>query len=398
MLRPMVGIMNRSLVFIVLVFALTPAIVAGADCDSEVITPLILNVADAPIAFQGSDGRSHLVYELWITNFSSAEAALEKVDVLGDGSIIQSFDSAEIAGRLQPAGLRQSSGVLAKSTQALLFVHIILAPGAAVPAQLSHRVSARVDAAPPGHQEVVETGGPVTVDRRPVIRIGPPLQGEGYVSADSCCDATRHTRAALPVNGRVWIAQRFAVDWEQLDKDHRIYSGPREKPESYTIFGKAAIAVSDATVASVTDGLPEQTPGKFPTDISPDAADGNAVILDLGNHRYCMYAHMQPGSIRVHARDKVHRGQVLGLVGNSGNSIAPHLHFQVMDSPSSLASNGLPYEIDNFQVTGNTPGTEAFDEAEAKGAPLTIVPQAGQAVHNALPLDQLVIAFPSIAQ
>ena len=84
MLRPMVGIMNRSLVFIVLVFALTPAIVAGADSDSEVITPLILNVADAPIAFQGSDGRSHLVYELWITNFSSAEAALEMVRLLND--------------------------------------------------------------------------------------------------------------------------------------------------------------------------------------------------------------------------------------------------------------------------------------------------------------------------
>ncbi|PYV57293.1 MAG: hypothetical protein DMG91_07145 [Acidobacteria bacterium] len=134
MLRPMVGIMNRSLVFIVLVFALTPAIVAGADCDSEVITPLILNVADAPIAFQGSDGRSHLVYELWITNFSSAEAALEKVDVLGDGSIIQSFDSAEIAGRLQPAGLRQSSGVLAKSTQALFLpIPAATRPGTPVP-------------------------------------------------------------------------------------------------------------------------------------------------------------------------------------------------------------------------------------------------------------------------
>ena len=162
--------------------------------------------------------------------------------------------------------------------------------------------------------------------------------------------------------------------------------------------GKSTLGRCIVRLHDLTDGLPEQTPGKFPTDISPDAADGNAVILDLGNHRYCMYAHMQPGSIRVHARDKVHRGQVLGLVGNSGNSIAPHLHFQVMDSPSSLASNGLPYEIDNFQVTGKTPGTEAFDEAEAKGAPLTIVPQAGQPVHNALPLDQLVIAFPSIAQ
>lgn len=75
------------------------------------------------------------------------------------------------------------------------------------------------------------------------------------------------------------------------------------------------------------------------------------------------------GSIKVNPGDTVKRGQVLGLVGNTGNSVAPHLHFHVMDTPSSLASNGLPYEIDQFQVTGRSPGTEAFDAAEANGTP-----------------------------
>jgi hypothetical protein len=229
------------------------------------------------------------------------------------------------------------------------------------------------------------------------LRIGPPLAGENYVSADSCCDATRHTRAALPVNGRVWLAQRYAVDWEQLDKDHRIYSGPREKLESYTIFGKPVLAVADATVASVTEGQPEQTPGKYPTDISLDAADGNSVVLDLGEGHYALYAHMQPGSIKVRPNDIVKRGQVLGLVGNTGNSVAPHLHFQLVDEPSSLASNGMPYEIDGFQVTGQTPGTEAFDHAEETGTPLAIAPVSPpQSVSNGLPLDQLVIAFPAV--
>jgi hypothetical protein len=85
---------------------------------------------------------------------------------------------------------------------------------------------------------------------------------------------------------------------------------------------------------------------------------------------------------------------VIGLVGDSGNSIVPHLHFQVMDRPSSLAANGLPYEIRDFQITGKTPGTAAFDEAEANGTPLAITPVSPPyTVKGTIPLDQLMIFF-----
>jgi hypothetical protein len=329
-----------------------------------------------------------------MTNFSSAEVSVEKVEVLGADTVLQSLDAAAIAGQLQAAGRRESAGRLAGSAQGLLFLHLTLAAGAAIPTHFSHRVTVHANAAPPGRQEITETGGEVTVDRQPVVSINPPLHGEGYVSADSCCDAVRHTRAALPVNGRVWLAQRYAVDWEELDAQGRIYAGPREKLESYTIFGKPVVAVADAIVASVTDGLAEQTPGKYPTNISLDEADGNSVILDLGEQHYAMYGHMQPGTIQVRVGQRVGAGQLLGLVGNSGNSVAPHLHFQVNDKASPLASNGLPYEITDFQITGKSPGTKAFDEAEEKGTPLAVAPvMPPQQVKGALPLDQLIISF-----
>jgi hypothetical protein len=360
----------------------------------EKMTPLLLAVHDTPVPFLGSDGKQHLVYELWMTNFSSAELVVEKAEVLGDGAVLQTLDTSAVASRMQPVGQRESTGTLAKSTQALLFLNVILPPGSKVPQQLSHRVSIRVEAAPPGHQQFSEEGGTTLVDRRLVVVIAPPLRGADYISADSCCDATRHTRAALPVNGRVWIAQRYAVDWEQLDAERRIYRGPQEKLESYTIFGKEALAVADATVVSAIDGLPEQIPGKFPTNISLEEADGNSVILDLGNQQYALYAHLQPGSLKVHKGDHVKTGQVLGLVGDSGNSLAPHLHFQVMDAPSSLGSNGLPYEIRSFSVTGKSPGTAAFDEAEAKGTALSVAPVSPpQKVMKAMPLDQLILTF-----
>ncbi|WP_158786964.1 M23 family metallopeptidase [Granulicella sp. L46] len=389
-------LLRRTIVSTALTLSFAPTTARAAENP----TPLILSVQDAPVPFTGSDGNTHLVYELWMLNFSSGDIAVQRLDILADDKVIQTLDATAIATRLQPVGLRDSTGTLAKSTQALLFLHITLPAGTAVPRHLTHRITTFIAAAPPAFQHLVLTGGEIAPDHQTVAVIHPPLAGNSYISADSCCDSTRHMRAALAVNNHVWLAQRYAVDWEQLDSHDRIYSGPREKLESYTIFGKPVLAVADATVVSVIDGLPEQTPGKYPEGISLDQADGNSIILRLDDprlrgHVFALYAHMQPGSIRVHSGDKVHPGQVLGLVGNTGNSLAPHLHFQLMAEPSSLASNGLPYAIDSFEVTAQIPSTEVFDEAEANGTPIPhhTLPTT-QHIEKALPLDQFIISFP----
>lgn len=387
----LVGILS---IVSIAVFRLPTVSLASEASTAERMTPLLMDVHNAPIPFTGSDGHKHLVYELWLTNFSSGEAAIEEVEVLGDGTVLETFDVAAVANRLQPGGFRKSNGTLAPSITGVLFLHLSLPNNTPVPQYLTHHITGRFSAAPSGQQEISETGAETLVDQQDVIVIGPPLRGNRYLAGDSCCDASRHTRAALPVNGDVHLAQRFAVDWEQLDEQRRIYSGPRETLTSYNIFGKEALAVADAKVVSTRNDLPEQIPGKYPDVISLDQADGNFVILDLGNERYGLYAHLQLGSIKVNPGDTVKRGQVLGLVGNTGNSVAPHLHFHVMDTPSSLASNGLPYEIDQFQVTGRSPGTEAFDAAEANGTPLEITPVTPPAqVQNSLPLDQLLFTF-----
>ena len=135
------AILNRCLVARILTGLLTfgfCAVVARAQAH-ESMTPVLLSIQDAPVPFLGSDGRTHLVYELWLTNFSSGDVSVEKVDVLGDGNVVQSFDVAAIAERLQPAGRREPVDKLAGSMQALLFLHVILAPGAEIPARLSHR-------------------------------------------------------------------------------------------------------------------------------------------------------------------------------------------------------------------------------------------------------------------
>ena len=113
------------------VLGLTCAAGAQQQVVTETITPVLLEVRDAPVAFAGSDGKTHLVYELRMTNFSSGNAAIEQVEVIGDaGAVLKTMDKGEIAGRLQMAGQRTATDVLAGSAEASLFIHVTLADGA----------------------------------------------------------------------------------------------------------------------------------------------------------------------------------------------------------------------------------------------------------------------------
>uniref|UniRef100_UPI0015F0A15A M23 family metallopeptidase n=1 Tax=Pseudonocardia pini TaxID=2758030 RepID=UPI0015F0A15A len=255
--------------------------------------------------------------------------------------------------------------------------------------RLQQRLTTTVASAAPVTTVVAET----PVDDRTLPVLAPPLRGEGYLAADGCCGAVRHTRAALPLNGSSWLSQRFAIDYEQVDAENRIYVGPRQDPRSYHIYGDEILAVADGTVVTSHDGQAEEVPGKYP---EPDllTADGNYVVLDIGGGNYVTYAHMQTGSVRVQVGQEVRTGDVLGLVGNSGNTIVPHLHIQVTDGPT-LASSGLPYLISEYTLTGRIAGTEAFDTAESDGTPAALVPGIAPTVfRDRLVLDQGIVTFP----
>ena len=309
-------------------------------------------------------------------------------------TVLARLDAAAVAGRLQPAGQREVDRN-ARSRHA----------GAALSPCHPRAQCAGAEKTQPSHpgshlRRAARSAGNARKWRRDFDGqkrrrdVGPPLAGARFIAGDSCCDASRHTRAALPVDGRVVVAQRFAVDWEQLDDEGRIYAGAQSEPKNYTIYDKEVLAVKDATVVSVLDGLPDQAPGKMPEGIAIEEADGNSIVLDLGGGRYALYAHLRAGSIKVKPGDRVKLGQVMARVGNSGNTLAPHLHFHVMDAPVPLAANGLPYAIDAFTITGTTGGTAAFDKAEADGTPVALTPETPpRAVKNALPLDQLEITF-----
>jgi murein DD-endopeptidase MepM/ murein hydrolase activator NlpD len=76
---------------------------------------------------------------------------------------------------------------------------------------------------------------------------------------------------------------------------------------------------------------------------------GNHVIV-RSQDVHAAFAHLAPGSVRVAAGQRVRVGDVLGRVGHTGNSTAPHLHFQLMDAPDPLVARGVPCAFRAYEV------------------------------------------------
>lgn len=160
----------------------------------------------------------------------------------------------------------------------------------------------------------------------------------------------------MPVQGELYDNQRYAVDWMKFGKSGLLHSGNISKNSSWYCYGEKIYAVADGIVTMCRGDLPENIPmtGKYAIPLTQETEGGNFIILDIGNGRYALYAHLMPDSLRVKVGDNVKRGQVIALLGNSGHSEAPHLHFHITGPVDKflLAAKGYPYEIDRFLKVG----------------------------------------------
>jgi hypothetical protein len=155
-------------------------------------------------------------------------------------------------------------------------------------------------------------------------------------------------------SGRALISRRFAIDWMQSENG-ATFSGDSLDRRAYYSYGKAVLAVADSTVVTAQDGLPDNVPGHNEgfhpaVPIAPDTAAGNTITLGLGEGQFAYYVHLQPGSLRVKAGDRVRRGQILARIGESGDAREPHLHFEVTTSSRLFAGEGVPYLIDEYRA------------------------------------------------
>jgi hypothetical protein len=356
-----------------------------------VLTPLVVRTGEEPIPVKGGDAHYHLVYELDLANFTGEKVSAKQLRVLdaASGDVLADLDAAQLAARLVVRDHAATPGEFGASQLGILYLHVVVDRQRDIPLALEHRLSMTF-----GGGTVSVTAARLQVRPRTALLLDAPLRGQQYIAGDGCCDSKRHIRATLSLNGRAYDAQRFAIDWEQLDPEGRIYVGDPKRPQSYLIYGKPVYAVADARIAAAVDNMEDSPPGGLPN-LPVEKADGNHVILDLGGGRFALYAHFKPHSLLVHEGQLVQRGQLLGLVGTSGNSSEPHLHFQVMDAPAALRSNGVPYLLRQFAASRRAASTAAFDKATQDGQPIETVALKGAAEHRQqLPLDLWITDLP----
>ncbi len=348
-----------------------------APAPHPIDAPLDIVVPKPPTPFH-ADGKTHLVYELHVTNFGRADCVLTRVEALSpDRAVLVSYSGDELAHVIaRPGGGQNEPRRIGGGLRAVVFAWITIEAGKA-PSHLEHRLGWKlVDDADDTSLDCTT----LPVEAEPVV-IHAPLRGDGWLAANGPANMSGHRRSMIPIGGAVHIAQRFAIDWVQLRNDGQTFAGDKLDNKNYRCYGTDALAVADGTVVDVKDGIPENIPGSRAVPITLETVAGNHVILDLGRGRYAFYAHLQPGKIRVKLNDRVQPGQVLGLVGNSGNATEPHLHFHVCDRNSPLGSEGLPYHLASFEVLGKGFGWRPSNAPPA------------QLRSNEQPLQNVVVRF-----
>ncbi len=181
---------------------------------------------------------------------------------------------------------------------------------------------------------------------------------------------------ALPIiesHHRLNAATEYAVDFFKLDGDGRAVVGDRIDANNYPGFGQPVYAAATGTVVHVEAGAVQDRTAFAPREgESPQArgqrlqqmmmqafqenprraAGGNLVTIrhEVDGHlEYSSYGHLKAGSVMVEVGDVVQAGQQIAEVGDTGDSPAVHLHFQVNSGPDAFTSESLPFRFSGLQ-------------------------------------------------
>jgi len=342
---------------------------------AQSVLPVDLAVSFVPPAAATARGRA-LVYELQLTSFRAVELELRRIDVFSPDSpedILHSLTGAGLVDAIarpgKPAELEKPATLLGGDF-AIVFLWVEL-DGRPAPEILAHRATFNRVKADGSETEYTVEGAVVRVPTSGPLVLDAPLPAGRWLMANGPSVFGEHRLFIHALDGAASNTQRFASDWMLLGEDGRLFHGDAGSNESWCTYDVPVLAVADAVVIDVRDGVPENEPlaEELAVRMTREAICGNYVVLELPDGTFAFYGHLRPGSLLVSAGDRVTVGQALGAIGNSGNSDAPHLHFHVSNSPYPLSGEGLPFALRSFAVLDTFPDVASWEPLLDPGAP-----------------------------
>jgi hypothetical protein len=211
-----------------------------------------------------------------------------------------------------------------------------------------------------------------------------PLRGEWTVE--------RTPADRIPSHGTDVLGQRYAYDFIRTDQRRGTHVHPASSLRWVVVggrtrdcygWGEPVHAATAGEVVGAVDGVPERewlhvlreswialrttievSRGRGPID--PERLAGNHVIV-RADGVFALYAHLAPGSVAVTAGQRVAVGEVIGRVGHTGNSTAPHLHFQLMDSGDAPRAHGVACAFESYAVRRDGHWQPVHHEIPARG-------------------------------
>lgn len=316
------------------------------------------------------DKNKVLVYELHVTNFDMVPLTLKRVEIFANEESSQPLVAVEDE-KLSAAMVRVGEAMMSSSGSSgaaqdtrtidpggrnVVFVWLELPVNRAVPSSLKHRMN--FSSTPTGAdkpRDVTLQDFQVAVSHDSVPVLGPPFRGGTWLAGDGPANDSDHRRSIFAIDGHIYSPERFAIDWDKIGPNEDIRHDGTTENQNWWGWGEPVLAVADGEITEVVDEFPDNTP-RFLPPVTLDNIAGNHIILQIGQNRFVTYAHLQRGSIKARTGSHVHRGEVLALLGNSGNTTGAHLHLQVTDRNSVLEAQGVPFLLADFTYLG--PGSD----------------------------------------
>jgi murein DD-endopeptidase MepM/ murein hydrolase activator NlpD len=161
----------------------------------------------------------------------------------------------------------------------------------------------------------------------------------------------------LPISGK-WVVTQgcngdithkldwaYAWDFEIHDSTMKRYSSLEHQLSDYYSYGKPVLCSAAGYVVRVLDGVIDNEIGE----VNTKENWGNYVCISHGFGLFSFYAHLKNNSITLKIGDYVKQSEKIGLVGNSGRSPFPHLHFQVQSGPEAGSKTRLSHIV-NYKL------------------------------------------------